>query len=94
MTKGDTLAKIAVPEMEKQRLIIEARIEDIEAKGGNSFGDFSLPEAILKFRQGAGRLIRTQTDRGMIVILDNRVLNKRYGQAFLDSLPECPMKVV
>ncbi|MBI1177708.1 DEAD/DEAH box helicase [bacterium] len=74
--------------------LIEARIEDIEAKGGNSFGDFSLPEAILKFRQGVGRLIRTQTDKGIIVVLDNRVLNKRYGQAFLDALPKCPLEVV
>jgi len=74
--------------------LIEARIEDIEAKGGNSFSEFSLPEAVLKFRQGVGRLIRTQTDRGIIVILDNRVLNKRYGQTFLDALPKCPMEVV
>lgn len=74
--------------------LIEARIEDIEARGGNSFGDFSLPEAILKFRQGVGRLIRTQSDKGIIVVLDNRVLNKRYGQAFLDALPKCPLKVV
>jgi len=74
--------------------LIEARIEDIEAKGGNSFSEFSLPEAVLKFRQGVGRLIRTQTDRGIVVILDNRVLNKRYGQTFLDALPKCPMEVV
>ena len=74
--------------------LIEARIEDIEAKGGNSFGEFSLPEAVLKFRQGVGRLIRTQTDKGIIVVLDNRVLNKRYGQAFLEALPKCPVEVV
>ncbi len=74
--------------------LIEARLEAIEARGGNAFGEFSLPEAILKFRQGVGRLIRTKTDTGIIVILDNRVLTKQYGQAFLDALPKCPVEVV
>jgi ATP-dependent DNA helicase DinG len=74
--------------------LIEARIEAIEERGGNSFMEFSLPEAVLKFRQGVGRLIRTKTDRGIIVVLDNRVLNKRYGQAFLDAAPKCPVEVV
>jgi ATP-dependent DNA helicase DinG len=74
--------------------LIEARVEAIEARGGNSFGEFSLPEAILKFRQGVGRLIRTKTDTGIIVVLDNRVLAKQYGQAFLDALPKCPVEVV
>ena len=74
--------------------LIEARIEAIEARGGNSFGEFSLPEAILKFRQGVGRLIRTKSDQGIVVVLDNRVLSKRYGQAFLDAVPKCPVEVV
>lgn len=74
--------------------LTEARIEAIEARGGNSFGEFSLPEAILKFRQGVGRLIRTKTDTGIIVVLDNRILTKQYGQAFLDSMPKCPLEVV
>jgi ATP-dependent DNA helicase DinG len=74
--------------------LIEARIEAIEARGGNSFREFSLPEAILKFRQGAGRLIRTKTDSGIIVVLDNRILAKQYGQAFLDALPGCPLEIV
>lgn len=74
--------------------LIEARIEAIEARGGNAFSEFSLPEAILKFRQGVGRLIRTKTDSGIVVVLDNRVLNKRYGQAFLDAIPKCPVEVV
>ena len=74
--------------------LIEARIKAIEARGGNSFGEFSLPEAILKFRQGVGRLIRTKSDTGIIVVLDNRVLAKQYGQAFLDALPKCPVEIV
>jgi ATP-dependent DNA helicase DinG len=74
--------------------LIEARIEAIEARGGNSFGEFSLPEAILKFRQGVGRLIRTKADTGIIVVLDNRILTKRYGQAFIDSIPKCPVEIV
>jgi ATP-dependent DNA helicase DinG len=74
--------------------LIEARIEAIEARGGDSFREFSLPEAILKFRQGVGRLIRTKTDTGIIVVLDNRVLAKQYGRYFLDALPKCPMEAV
>jgi len=65
--------------------IIAARSETFE----DPFNEYALPEAILRFRQGFGRLIRTQTDRGMVVILDKRVLTKRYGKAFLDSLPTC-----
>jgi len=74
--------------------LIEARLEAIEARGGDSFRDFSLPEAILKFRQGVGRLIRSKTDQGIVVVLDNRVLAKQYGRAFLDALPKCPLEVV
>jgi ATP-dependent DNA helicase DinG len=74
--------------------LIEARLEAIEARGGNSFGEFSLPEAILKFRQGVGRLIRTKTDTGIVVVLDNRILTKQYGQAFIDALPKCPLEIV
>ncbi len=74
--------------------LVEARIEAIEARGGNSFLEFSLPEAILKFRQGVGRLIRTNSDTGVVAVLDNRVLTKKYGQAFLDAAPKCPLEIV
>ena len=55
--------------------------------------DYSVPEAILKLRQGVGRLIRSSEDRGMVVILDNRVLTKRYGKVFLEAMPEAPVVV-
>lgn len=74
--------------------LVEARLERIEARGGNPFSEFSLPEAILKFRQGVGRLIRSRTDKGIVVLLDNRVLTKRYGQAFLEAIPGCPVEIV
>jgi ATP-dependent DNA helicase DinG len=74
--------------------LTEARLEAIEARGGNPFQEFSLPEAILKFRQGVGRLIRTKNDTGIVVVLDNRVLTKNYGQYFLSAIPKCPLEVV
>jgi ATP-dependent DNA helicase DinG len=74
--------------------LIEARLELIEAEGGDPFSEYSLPEAILKLRQGVGRLIRTKQDSGIVVILDPRVLTKSYGQAFLRALPECPVEIV
>jgi ATP-dependent DNA helicase DinG len=74
--------------------MVEARLELIEQRGGDPFAEYSLPEAILKLRQGVGRLIRTKKDKGIVVILDNRVLTKSYGDAFLKALPECPMEVL
>ena len=74
--------------------LIEAKLEYIEANGGDPFTEYSLPEAILKFRQGVGRLIRTKTDEGIIVILDNRVLSRNYGKSFLQALPRCPIEMV
>jgi ATP-dependent DNA helicase DinG len=69
--------------------IIAARSETFE----DPFNQYSLPEAILRFRQGFGRLIRTQSDRGIVAILDKRVLTKRYGRLFIDSLPTCTVQV-
>ena len=71
-----------------------ARLEEIEAEGGNPFMQYSVPEAVIKLRQGVGRLIRTKKDEGMVVILDNRVVTKRYGKSFLAALPPAPVKIV
>jgi len=68
--------------------VVAARSETFE----QPFFEYSVPDAILRFRQGFGRLIRSRGDRGVCVILDNRVLTKRYGQLFLDSLPDCTVQ--
>lgn len=69
--------------------IVAARAETFE----NPFEEYNLPEAILRFRQGFGRLIRTQSDRGVVAILDRRILTKKYGQMFLHSLPPCTQRI-
>ena len=74
--------------------LIEAKLELVEERGGDAFTEYSLPEAILKLRQGVGRLIRTKGDHGIIVILDNRIVTKPYGRAFLQALPKCPVKII
>ena len=74
--------------------VVQAKMEFIDQNGGNSFFEYSLPEAILKFRQGIGRLIRHNTDQGIIAILDNRIINKTYGKYFLNSIDECEIEIV
>ena len=69
--------------------LVAARSETFE----DPFNEYHLPEAILRFRQGFGRLIRTQSDRGVVAILDRRVLSKAYGKMFIESLPQCTVKV-
>ncbi len=74
--------------------LIEAKLELIEERGGDPFTEYSLPEAILKLRQGIGRLIRTKSDRGIIVILDKRIVTRPYGRAFMQALPKCPVEII
>ena len=94
---GDALSNVIItrlPFAVPDHPLIEAKLELIEARGGDAFTEYSLPEAILKLRQGVGRLIRTKGDRGIVVILDNRIVTRPYGRAFLKALPECPVKVL
>ena len=72
--------------------VVKARMDRIAAQGGDPFKQYSIPEAILKFRQGVGRLIRSATDSGIIVVLDPRIHTKWYGRYFLKALPGAPVQ--
>jgi ATP-dependent DNA helicase DinG len=90
---GETLSNVIIvrlPFSVPSHPLLEARLEDIRKRGGNPFVEYQIPEAVIKLKQGFGRLIRTKTDRGIVVILDPRVMTKPYGRTFLDSLPDCP----
>ena len=88
--QGENLSNVIItklPFLVPTDPVVSAISKKIEENGGNSFTDFQLPEAIIKFKQGVGRLIRKKTDSGNIFILDNRILKKRYGSLFINALP-------
>ncbi|MHC5538951.1 ATP-dependent DNA helicase, partial [Singulisphaera rosea] len=90
---GETLSNVIIvrlPFSVPSHPLLEARLESIRQRGGNPFVEYQVPEAVIKLKQGFGRLIRSRSDRGIVVILDPRVLTKPYGRTFLSSLPECP----
>ncbi|MDZ7289891.1 MAG: DEAD/DEAH box helicase [candidate division KSB1 bacterium] len=93
---GEALECVIIPRLPFKvptEPVIEARVEAIDRRGGNSFMEYSVPQAVIKFKQGFGRLIRRKSDFGAIVIFDNRIVTKYYGKLFLESLPECRVVV-
>ena len=93
--QGDALQNVIITKLPfsvPDQPLLQARLDAIRKSGGNPFNDYQLPEAIIKFKQGFGRLIRSKTDTGIVVVLDPRVKTKYYGRIFLGSLPDCQVE--
>ena len=89
---GDSLSQVIIvklPFTVPNDPVFTARSDAIKKRGGNSFMELSVPEAVIKFRQGIGRLIRRSDDKGVVVVLDRLIYEKRYGSIFTSSMPEC-----
>lgn len=89
--EGDALESVIITKLPfkvPSEPIVEARVEAIERRGGNAFMEYSVPQAVIKLKQGFGRLIRKKTDRGSVFIFDRRIIEKSYGRIFLQSLPD------
>jgi ATP-dependent DNA helicase DinG len=92
--RGDALRLVIIeklPFASPDDALTKARIEHLKANGGNAFREYQLPEAALTLKQGVGRLIRSETDRGVVVICDPRIVDKPYGRVFRASLPPMPV---
>jgi ATP-dependent DNA helicase DinG len=92
--KGDALRLVVIeklPFASPDDPLTKARIDHLRRRGGNPFKEYQLPEAVLALKQGVGRLIRSETDRGVIAICDPRLIGKSYGRVFVASLPEMPV---
>ena len=93
---GETLSNVIItrlPFSVPSHPLLEARLEEIRKRGGSPFLEYQVPEAVIKLKQGFGGFIRSKSDRGIVVILDPRLLTKPYGRTFLNSLPNCPRVV-
>jgi ATP-dependent DNA helicase DinG len=94
---GESLSNVIIvrlPFAVPNHPLIQGRIEQLQSEGHNPFFTYQLPTAIIKFKQGFGRLIRNKTDSGIVVVLDSRIVHKNYGRSFIEAIPQCRIEIV